>query len=257
HAGRRAERRPERGHDHSAGHAGGRSHRLERRPGLLQGQARRPGPRVEGRRVPAGVQKTDLDLTISKPAAPSFFSSPVGATPVGATPIEDRGVGFGGTGLALPAETLQDVPVGATPVGATPVGATPVGSTSTNRGDANEAAEVITSSTSDGYATIGVSGYDGASASVPYVLRVQVTPPPALPVCPARPLAVSAGNQGTLPGSLPTSTKTLFIVNKQRLLAMYPTTNWQTFLNSLNSLAGRSEVAGSVLQVDGNAAVRA
>src|SRR5581483_6003365 len=43
-------------------------------------------------------EKTDLDLTISKPAAPSFFSSPVGATPVGATPIEDRGVGFGGTG---------------------------------------------------------------------------------------------------------------------------------------------------------------
>src|SRR5207237_10342914 len=35
--------------------------------------------------VPSGA---DLDLTMSAPAAPSFFSTPVGSTPVGSTPIE-------------------------------------------------------------------------------------------------------------------------------------------------------------------------
>jgi hypothetical protein len=135
------------------------------------------------------------------------------------------------------------------------VGATPVGATSAARGNSNEAAEII-SSGDNGVATIGVSGYNGSSSNDPYVLRVETTPPPTMPNCPARALTVSAGNQGTLPSSLPTSTKTLFLVNKQRLLGMYPGTNWTTFLNQLNGLAARSEVAGSVLQVDGNAAVR-
>ena len=43
---------------------------------------------------------TDLDLTVSKPARQSFFSTPVGSIPVGSIPIEDSGVGF--TNGALP-----------------------------------------------------------------------------------------------------------------------------------------------------------
>ncbi len=207
--------------------------------------------------VPSGA---DLDLTMSASAAPSFFTTPVGSTPVGSTPIEDSAVGFSANGLALPPDTLQDVPVGSTPVGSTPVGSTPVGSTSANRGGGvNEDAGIITAGQS-GYVTIGVSGYNGATSTSPYVLRVQETPPPAIPPCPARTwpnnTPPSSYPAGALPGSLPTTTKTLFIVDKQRLTAMYGSTAVTTLLNSLNTLAARSEVAGTVLFVDGDANVR-
>ncbi|HEX6952635.1 MAG TPA: PxKF domain-containing protein [Gaiellaceae bacterium] len=203
--------------------------------------------------VPSGA---DLDLTMSGPAAPSFFSTPVGSTPVGSTPIEDSPVGFSSSGLAVPPDTLQDVPVGSTPVGSTPVGSTPVGSTSANRGDGvNEAGGIITTG-QGGYATIGVSGYNGASSNQPFVLRVQKTPPPPLPNCPARNLTVSPANQGTLPSSLPTSTKTVFLVDKQRLMAMYPAADVNSMLTALGALAGRSEVSGSILYVDGDQGVR-
>ncbi|HEX5174651.1 MAG TPA: PxKF domain-containing protein [Gaiellaceae bacterium] len=203
--------------------------------------------------VPSGA---DLDLTMSAPAAPSFFTTPVGSTPVGSTPIEDSAIGFQGAGTALPPDTLDDVPVGSTPVGSTPVGSTPVGSTSANREPGvNEDAGIITAGQS-GYVTIGVSGYNGASSNKPFVLRVQETPPPPLPHCSARTLGISSANQGTLPTSLPTSTKTLFIVNKERLIATYGSTAVTPLLNSLTTLAARSEVAGSVLFVDGDPGVR-
>jgi Tol biopolymer transport system component len=206
--------------------------------------------------VPSGA---DLDLTMSAPAAPSFFTTPVGSTPVGSTPIGDTAVGFSANGLALPPDTLQDVPVGSTPVGSTPVGSTPVGSTSANRGaGVNEAGEIITAGQS-GYVTIGVSGYNGATSTMPFVLRVQEMTPPPLPDCPARTWpggAPSSFAAGTLPSSLPTSTKTLFIVDKQRLTAMYGSTAVTNLLSSLNTLAARSEVSGTVLSVDGNASVR-
>jgi hypothetical protein len=205
-------------------------------------------------KVPSG---TDFDLTVSKPATQSFFTTPVGSTPVGSTPIEDTGIGFSTSGVTLPSETLQDIPVGSTPVGSTPVGSTPVGSTSTTRGDVNEAAQIITTG-EGGVATIGVSGYNGATSTEPYVLRVQETPPPSLPgTCPGRAIAVSSADVGTLPTSLPTSTKTLFIVDKQRLLAMYDRSAVNQLFTNLGTLAARPEVAGTVLQVDGNAAVRA
>ena len=199
---------------------------------------------------------TDLDLTISKAATPSYFSTPVGSIPVGSIPIEDNGVGFTNPSGALPSDTLQDVPVGSIPVGSIPVGSIPVGSISANRGDANEAAQVITDGTG-GVATIGISGYNGAASADGYVLRIKVTPPPPVPAtCPARAISVLPANRGTLPASLPTTTKSLFVVNKQRLLAMYDATSVNNLLSALTALAARPEVGGAVLQVDGNAAVQ-
>jgi hypothetical protein len=212
-------------------------------------------------KVPAG---SDFDLTIRKPAAKSFRTAPVGSTQVGSTPIEDTGVGFSSaTGVAP--ETLQDVPVGSTPVGSTPVGSTPVGSTSANRGPVNEAAQIVTAGES-GVATIGISGYNGAASDSPYVLRVTITPPPPVPTsCPARSFAngsPSAFANGTLPSSLPTATKSIFVVNKQRLYAMYGRVTMDALLTRLGgqstagSFAARPEVTGTVLQVDGDPAVR-
>jgi hypothetical protein len=198
----------------------------------------------------------DLDLTMSAPAAPSFFSAPVGSTPVGSTPIEDTAPGFSNAGQGLSPDTLQDVPVGSTPVGSTPVGSTPVGSTSDTRGAGeNESGAVITTGQS-GVVTIGVSGYNGGSSNKPFVLRVQKTPPPPLPTCPARSLTVSASAQGALPATLNSSTKTLFILDKQRLTAMYGSSAVSSLLSSLTTLTKRNEVSGAILPVDGNAAVR-
>jgi hypothetical protein len=204
----------------------------------------------------------DFDLTIQAPAAAGFFSAPVGSTPVGSTPIEDTPLGFDNSGLALPSDTLQDIPVGSTPVGSTPVGSTPVGSTSTTRGSSDETAQIVVGS-GEGDATIGVTGYNGSWSDEPYVLRVQVVPPPALPPCPARTFPNAMPAPGTLPASLPTSTKTLFLVDRQRLVAMYGQADTDALLAKIGgqgqagTLAARPEVAGAVLQVDGNAAVRA
>ena len=201
----------------------------------------------------------DLDLTISAPAAPSFFSTPVGSTPVGSTPIEDNGVGFAGLGQGLSPDTLQDVPVGSTPVGSTPVGSTPVGSTSDARGDGvNEGGTIITSGQS-GYATIGVSGYNGATSNQPFVMRVQETPPPALPACPARtfPNGAPVDLRARDPSELAFDLKEDALHRRQaasdRHVRSHAVTN---LLNSLNTLAARTEVSGTVLSVDGNAAVR-
>jgi hypothetical protein len=195
---------------------------------------------------------------MSAPASPSFFSTPVGSTPVGSTPIEDSSVGFGRRSGAA-AGHAPGRPGRLTPVGSTPVGSTPVGSTSANRGaGVNEAGGIITAG-QGGLVTIGVSGYNGATSNKPYVLRVQETPPPPLPNCPARTFpngAPSTFGAGTLPGSLATSTKTLFIVDKQRLMAMYPTAEVNSMLTALGTLAARSEVSGSILYVDGDLGVR-
>jgi hypothetical protein len=214
-------------------------------------------------KVPSG---SDFDLSVSRPATQSFFSTPVGSTPVGSTPIEDEGVGFSSAGQTLPSETLQDVPVGSTPVGSTPVGSTPVGSTSTTRGDSNEAALIITTG-EGGVATIDVTGYNGATSDQAYVLRVQQTAPPPLPQsCPARfPANVpqpASFAPGSLPASLPATTKTLFIVNTQQMRALHGSTDTSTLLakigsqSTAGSFAARSEVAGTVLPVDGSSAVR-
>jgi hypothetical protein len=201
--------------------------------------------------IPGGA---DFDLTVGKPSAQGFFSTPIASTPIASTPIEDFGVTVDNTGVALPAEALQDIAVGSTPIASTPIA-----STSTTRGSADEQAGFITQG-ENGFATIGVTGYNGSSSNSPYVLRVKETPPPVLPSnCPAptfmggNPSSITAG---TLPASVPTTAKTLFIMNKQRLTALYGATAVNALVTSLNTLAGRTEVAGTVLNVDGNAAVR-
>lgn len=211
--------------------------------------------------VPAGA---DFDLTISKPAAKSFFSTPIGSSPIGSSPIEDHGVGIDASGQALPSETLQDIPIGSSPIGSSPIGSSPIGSSSTTRGDANEAAMIITAGET-GVATIGVSGYNGSSSTTPYVLRVQTTSPPPLPaLCPARifPFGLpSSFPAGALPSSLPTGTKSIFVVDTQQLDGLYGQAATTTLLNALGgqstagSFGARPEVTGSVLDVSGSSAV--
>jgi uncharacterized protein YjbI with pentapeptide repeats len=196
----------------------------------------------------------DFDLTVGKPSAQGFFSSPIASTPIASTPIEDNGVTIDNSGLAVPSEALQDIAVGSAPIASTPIA-----STSTTRGNADELAQFVTQGES-GFATIGVTGYNGSSSNEPYVLRVKETPPPTLPTnCPAPPFpggSPASIASGKLPTSIPSTTKALFLVNKQRLTALYGAPAVTTLLTALNTLAARPEVAGSVVFVDGDAAVR-
>jgi CSLREA domain-containing protein len=186
----------------------------------------------------------DFDLVIGVPATPPLQSSPVGSIPVGSIPIEDKGSDVDNRTQALPPETLQDIPVGSIPVG----------SISANRGRSDEVAQVVSRGETGVY-TIVVRGYNGSYSRDPYVLRVKRTPAPPLPACAPRGLTIGAA--GTLPPGVPADTKTLFLVNRSRMNALYGAPDTTAMLTALNTMLGRPEIKGAVLEVDGNANVRA
>jgi CSLREA domain-containing protein len=186
----------------------------------------------------------DFDLVIGAPATPPLQSSPVGSIPVGSIPVEDHGSDVDNSRSSLPSETLQDIPVGSIPVG----------SISANRGNVDEVAEVVSRGETGVY-TIVVRGYNGSYSREPFVLRVKRTPAAPLPPCVNRGLSVGA--PGVLPPGVAGDRRSLFLVNKSRMEALYGVPQTATMLLRLGDLAARDEVRGAILQVDGNAAVRA
>jgi hypothetical protein len=202
---------------------------------------------------------TDLDLALNKPSAPTIQPNPAGSIPAGSIGIEDSFPGVDNSNGALPPDTLADVPAGSIPAGSIPAGSIPAGSISANRGAVNESVDIVTRGES-GNAVIGVSGYNGAFSDDNYVLRVKVTPPPTLPACPAI-TGLGTATAGTLPSvaSVPATTQTLFLVDRQRLAGMYSAARADAMLAStgpLAAVAARPEVKGVVLPIDGSASVR-
>ena len=210
-----------------------------------------PVPTVRGTRttfylshIPAGA---DYDLAIEQPQVASLQSNPVDSIPVDSIPIEDAGSSLAGGADAVPPETLQDIPVDSISVG----------SISANRGSNDEVAATV-SQGETGFYTIIVSGYNGSRSDDPFVLRIRQTPPPTLPPCPARTFPNAAGTRGVLPATLPASTRTLFLFNRERLNRLYGATAVNALRAALltQTLIGRPEIAGALLEVDGDAAVR-
>ena len=207
--------------------------------------------------VPDGA---DYDLVVHKQFSPSLQSSPAGSIPAGSIPVEDPGVSVDNASRTLPPETLADVPAGSIPAGSIPAGSIPAGSISANRGSTSEAAQVVKRD-EQGDAIISISGFNGSHSPKHYVLRLQVVDPPPLPPCPAV-TGLAADAPGTLPSpsSLPASTKTLFLVNRQRLSGLYGAGAVDALLatnSPLQAVAARPEVGGAVIPVDGDANVRA
>ncbi len=208
--------------------------------------------------VPEGA---DYDLVVNKPFSPALQSSPAGSIPAGSIPIEDFGASVDDSNKTLPPETLADVPAGSIPAGSIPAGSIPAGSISATRGSDSEAAQIVKAGET-GEAIVSVSGYNGSHSAKPYVLRIQVIDPPPLPPCPPV-TGLAAPTPGTLPApaSLDPATKTLFIVNRQRLAGLYGATETNALLtpgpaSPLHVVAARPEVGGAVIPVDGNATVR-
>jgi hypothetical protein len=214
-------------------------------------------------RVPDGA---DFDLVVHKQFSPSLQSTPAGSIPAGSIPagsipVEDQGVSVDNDDLALPPETLADIPAGSIPAGSIPAGSIPAGSISANRGSASEAAQVVKRD-EPGEAIISVSGFNASHSDKNYVLRLQVVDPPPLPPCPAV-TGLGSATPGSLPvaGALPADTKTLFLVNRQRLVGLYGQTAADGLLSTsvlspLQQVADRAEVKGAVIPVDGSADVR-
>ncbi len=107
---------------------------------------------------------------------------------------------------------------------------------------------------------VQVSGYLGAYSASPYLLRVSATPPPtALPCAPRS--YPHAGTAGALPGTpLAAGTQTLFLVNQQRLGALYgalPQGDAGTVVvDRLRTLSNDPSVKGVVVPVEGDSTVR-
>ncbi|HEX9695551.1 MAG TPA: PxKF domain-containing protein [Actinomycetota bacterium] len=201
----------------------------------------------------------DYDLTVFKPAVPSLQSSPIGSIPMGSIPIEDEGADLSGTARPMQAETLRD-----SPIGSIPMGSIPIGSISQNRGDADEAALIVTAGEA-GHFTVAVAGFNGSHGNHAYVLRVQSSAPVPLPPCPPRAFAFDAdpyagadetATAGTLPASITPDRRALFLVARNRIADLYGPGQATDLMASLGTLAARADVAGSVLAVDADAGVR-
>jgi hypothetical protein len=203
--------------------------------------------------VPEGA---DYDLVVHKQFSSALQSNPAGSIPAGSIPVEDPGVSVNNAGRNLPPETLADVPAGSIPAGSIPAGSIPAGSISANRGSASEAAQVVKRD-EQGDAIVSISGFNGSHSNKPFVLRLQVVDPPPLPACDPVAGLAPAAEQGTLP--TPTAgTKTLFLINRQRLAALYGASAVQALLASGSPLRTVvTNVDGAVVAVDGNADVRA
>jgi CSLREA domain-containing protein len=199
-------------------------------------------------RPPTG---TDLDVYLTKPSSASLLTSPIPNSPIPHSPIPnsplpDLGTSLGQTADNPQPEGLQDAPIPNSAIAASGI----------TRGDGVETAQVTLSGDEGGPVNIAVDGYNGAFSADAYTLRVKVTLPKTLPPCPARTFANPAPANPTLPASIPSTTRTLFVMNFGAMVRTYGSTAATNLRTRLTTVAGRSEVAGVVLQVDGDAAVR-
>jgi hypothetical protein len=201
--------------------------------------------------VPDGA---DFDLVVHKQFSPALQSSPAGSIPAGSIPVEDSGASVDNTDRNLPPETLADVPAGSIPAGSIPAGSIPAGSISANRGSASEAAQIVKRD-EQGDAIVSISGYNGSHSDKPFVLRLQVVDAPPLPPCDPVAGLAPAAEQGSLPAAS-AGTKALFLINRQRMAALYGTPAVVDLLaaNSLQTVA--TQQGGIVVPVDGDPDVR-
>jgi CSLREA domain-containing protein len=195
---------------------------------------------------------TDLDLYLTKPSQQSLLSSPIPNSPIPNSPIPnsplpDLGGTLNGTASNPQPEGLQDAPIPNSQIASSGI----------TRGDGLEVAQVVLGGDENGPVNIAVTGYNGAHSLDAYTLRVKVAIPPQLPACPARTYAFpNVSTTGALPKSIPSTTQTLFVMNFNALAKTYGSTAANNLLTKLNAVAGRTEVKGVVLQVDGDSTVR-
>ena len=149
---------------------------------------------------------------------------------------------------SLDPQTVQDLPIDAT----SPNG---VASVSAKRGHAVEKIEFVTKPGDAGFYGVNVAGYNGALTAEPYLVTVRQQIPAGSGICPARPGPTAAAAPATT--SIGSDRRTVFVVNEQRLRSQFDAVSVDLLFARLTTLAARPEVAGTIVRVDGSAAVRA
>ncbi|GAB4002818.1 hypothetical protein [Nocardioides ultimimeridianus] len=210
-----------------------------------------PGTRVS---LSLSNLDADLDMVLYAPSDGSIVATG-GRT---LDPVADSG----GTGLpassqdgtATPQPTVgNDIPE---PSG---LGAHAVIQGSFNRGRADE--QIDTGElTKTGTYYLAVSGYNAATDTQPYALRLKRFVSHDQPACPSR--TIAAGTLGSeLPQTLPSGTNTVFVVNRSRMAGLYGEDRTAALMDQLHSFTAwlNSHNLGqraSVLTVDADPAVR-
>ena len=205
-------------------------------------------------RPPAG---TDLDLYLTKSTSLSLLTSPVPNSPVPNSPVPNSPVP--NSPVPNSGDTLNRINADPQPEGLqdAPVPNSQIASEGITRSDAVEAASVtLTGDETTTTLGIAVDGYNGAHSNDPYTLRVQVVRPATLPACPARTYQNASATVGSLPASVPSTTKTLFLVNKEAMGRAYTQTRANTLMTRLQTfVTAHPELSAVVVPVDGDSAV--
>lgn len=226
---------------------------------LVVGHTSEPG-RVTYLEVPvpaAGTRVTfllshlpiDADLVVYGPPSDSPDASPLRSVPLRSVPLRSVPLpdpGVDATGAPSPTGSLQDdVPL---------LSGYPLAGAGAQRGTGDEEVDTL-SSGGGGFYTVQVTGYNGAASPQPWMFRVVETTPVET-TCPARGWPSQVGSVDGLP-QIAAGRRSLFLVNAQQLRAEYGDQQTSDLLSELTTFAGRSDVAGAVVQVDQNPGVAA
>jgi Tol biopolymer transport system component len=163
---------------------------------------------------------TDFDLVAYGPPETQLRPSLSGTPPLDTPPVTDSGFDLTHATDSLPSQTLDDLRLQTN---------LPMVGVSASRGTDPEDI-VFISQGGTGFYTIQVTGYNGATSSDPYMLRVQTQPPRQTSNVPARTITGTAGP--ALP-ALPTGLNTVFVVNRTQLEGVYGATEASNVMSAL------------------------
>jgi hypothetical protein len=211
-----------------------------------------PAPPAGWRITVHMVVPADFDLALLAPAKERLRATSARAPTPQSPPIRDTGLDFSNVNDVLEPAGLRD-----TPISEVPISEVPVAGQSINRGANEEDVAAISQGT--GTYLIKVAGYQGASSTLPYALRVETKPPIVDPVCAPRSLpALPSSSRGAAPVGIPSNANTVFVVDRYRLAQTYGESEAQDVMTSLATLANQPAlgVLGVVEPVDANPTIQ-
>ena len=194
----------------------------------------------------------DFDLALFSPqdvpADTPLADIPLADIPLADIPLADIPL----ADIPLADIPLADIPLADIPLADIPLADIPLADISSRRGTTAEQVSARAIHATD-FFYVRVTGYNGAYSVRPYTLKVEVTPPPALPTCSRSLPAATTGLAYRPQGDL----KTLIIYNRQRTEQLYGAAATTTLVGKLQTFARHAAVTGLLVAVEQNDAVAA
>jgi len=199
----------------------------------------------------------DFDLTVfgvaSGPISSAVRGSAVRGSAVRGSPVPDSSDGVDPEKVQT--EQLQDITLAGLAVRGSAVRGSAVRGSSTNRGATDPESVTFIARPEDAgqQYIVQVSGYNGTTSATSYEWRNVNTPPAPPKPCITR-SALRSGSPGAFPSlPLPTTTKTLILVDQQRMAALYPGASMATMRSKLDALATATD--GAVIPVENHPSI--